>query len=126
MQVTSIVLADGKTTPANHTFQAVRQTAGNLQYAEPSADGRVSSRNGLYLQQVQAGNGRKTVKHSGRIQIPIFGADGLFLENIQAEFTIVHGMESSKDARRDARVMLSNLLKDSTISGMVDDVVFPM
>lgn len=67
---TTLVLADGKATPVNHTFQPMGKANGVAQYAEASSDGSLTKRSQLVYTQKLPGKGRSTVLEQAEIVVP--------------------------------------------------------
>lgn len=125
----NITLADGKATPVSHVFTPVRKAGAVAEWAEPSADGSLVSRNTLFVEQKLPGRGRSTASNELQIVIPVVATETIngvprtiVIDKVRAIVQIVAGPATPKSYRTDARVLLSNALKNADVVAAFDDV----
>lgn len=126
----AITIADGKATPSNHTFQPIRNPAGQAEFAEPSATGSLTKRNTLQFLQKLPGKGRGTVSNELQLVLPYVVTETIngnavesVRSNVRAIVQIVCDPDTPKSIRTDARVMIRNALANADIASAFDDVL---
>lgn len=125
----TITIADGKTTPLNHAFSPLRNPAGSAEWAEPSADGSLTKRNGLVITQKLPGKGRSTVLNQAELVLPYIVSEtveGVVTDVVQSNVRVVVQLicdpRVPKQNRVDGRVLMKNLLLNADVAAAFDDV----
>lgn len=128
-QLAPIVINDGQTTPVAHTFTPNSESGVVTKFVELSANGSLNSRNTMEIAVKPIGlNGRKTQEITAIIHLPEVVTEtvnGVNRDKIvgvnHAEFKVVASGVSAKQARKNARVLLLNLLQNAKVISLVDD-----
>lgn len=124
-----IVINDGQTTPVAHTFTPNSESGVVTKFVELSANGSLNSRNTMEIAVKPIGlAGRKTQELVATIHLPEVVTEtvnGVARDKVigvdHVEFKVVASGVSTKQARKNARVLLWNLLANPTIVSLVDD-----
>lgn len=126
----AITIADGKATPANHTFSPLRNPSGSAEWAEPSVSGSLTKRNGLTIIQKLPGKGRSTVLNEAQLVLPYVITEtvngvpvDVVRSNVRVVVQIITDPDVPKALRTDARVLMRNLLANADVVAAFDDVV---
>jgi hypothetical protein len=129
----NIVLADGQTTPANHTFVLESYKNGVYSYVELNANAAVGSRRLTYS--LQKGDGAAEYKATVKFWNPVLevvsdgGTSGYepppkvaYYEASSHVFNIP--ARSSTAVRKDSSAFAANLLDNTVIRTMLNDLIY--
>lgn len=125
---TNITILDGKSTPVSHVFKTLRNPAGSAQWAEDSATGSLTKRNGLEIIQKLPSKGRSTVLNEAQLVLPYVVTETIngvpvdvIRSNVRVVCQVICDPDTPKQLRTDARVMMRNLLGDTSVADAFDN-----
>lgn len=124
-QITAIAIADGKATPATHTFSP---TTSNGQ------KGTLDNRSGpfpaafenLTVEVIKPASPTGAYRLTATMKLPVTALDTAGVERvvrfIKTDVTMHFSQESTAPERKDACALLSNLFANATMKGVVEDL----
>lgn len=130
-QNTSLIIKDGQATPLDHTFLPSRIDSNNIAtFTERAASGIPVGQPTITWQVRPSATSSATNKISGKLTVPkvvtttdtsgktVTSVDYINLATIE----LVTSTRSTKQERKDLRVLLSNLLLNTAIASTSDDL----
>jgi phosphoribosylformylglycinamidine (FGAM) synthase PurS component len=129
-QNTAITIKDGATTPADHVFSPTSILANLAQWNERGSSGSLVGQPTITWSVRAPTKQSATYKVTGKLSVPkavtVTDSTGKTVTSVDytnlASLDVVLHERSSKQERKDLRVMMSNLLINAVIAATIDDV----
>lgn len=129
--IAPIVIADGATTPVNHTYNPDQNDMSSARWVEPAASGVAIGMNAITMSRRGPVNGGSSHKVTFGIELPkvvtTTDTSGKSVTSVdytnRVEINLLLDKRSVKQDRKDLRVLVHNLLNDVAVQALVDDLI---